>query len=169
MTTTTPTINDQLVELGVLGNQKDKSIQRAGAEMIEAFFDTYQEGDNVDDATVSQLLHYLTDIQVRDYALGLLGNGKNILSALNYLLDKAPTDTTFINAPACLLAALLYERGDSASAVITLSNAQHHYSLAILLKRVMQAGWPPTSFTSLRADLHPKVVAGIFGVEDDQA
>jgi hypothetical protein len=165
--TTTMTINDRLVELGVLGNQDNKVIQRAGAEMVEAFFDTHQEGDNVDDATTAQLLHYLTDIQVRDYALGIIDKNNNILSALNYLLDRAPTDTAFINAPASLLAVYLYERGDSASAAVTLTNAEQHYSLGMLLRRVMRQGWPPAAFGKMREELHPKVKAGIFGEEDN--
>ncbi len=164
--TTTLTMNDRLVELGVLGDQKDKTIQRAGAEMIEAFFRTHQEGDNVDEATTAQILFYLTDIQVRDYAMGLLDKYDNVLSALNYLLDQAPTDTAFINAPASLLAVYLYERGDSASAAITLSNAQPFYNLSALLRRVMTAGWQPSEFGKMRAVLHPKVVAGIFGEEE---
>jgi hypothetical protein len=163
--TTTLTMNDRLVELGVLGDQKDKAIQRAGAEMIEAFFDTHQEGDNVDEATTAQILFYLTDIQVRDYALGLITmyDTKHTLDALNFLLDQAPTDTAFINAPACLLAALLYDRGDSASALITLTNVSGYYSLGILLKKVFGAGWPAGSFTAMTKELHPKVTAGIFG------
>ena len=166
MTTTKEmTINDRLVELGVLGNQDNKAIQRAGAEMIEAFFDTYQEGDNVDDATTAQLLHYLTDIQVRDYALGIIDKN-NVFSALNYLLDKAPTDTAFINAPASLLAVYLYERGDSASAAVTLTNAEQHYSLGMLLRRVMGQGWPPAAFSDMREQLHTNVKAGIFGEEE---
>jgi hypothetical protein len=89
-----------------------------------------------------------------------------MLDTLNYLLDKAPTDSAFINAPACLLATFLYERGDTASAAITLTNAQQYYSLAILLNRVMKAGWPSTAFASMRNELHPKVVAGIFGEDE---
>jgi hypothetical protein len=164
--TKTMTINDRLVELGVLGDQQNKVIQRAGAEMVEAFFDTHQEGDNVDDNITAQILHYLTDIQVRDYALGIIDKNSNVPSALNYLLDKAPTDTAYINAPASLLAVYLYERGDSANAAVTLSNAQQHYSLGMLLRRVMTAGWPPSSFSTMREQLHPKVTAGIFGEEE---
>ena len=33
--TLTMTINDHLVELGVLGNNKDKAIQRVGARLVE--------------------------------------------------------------------------------------------------------------------------------------
>lgn len=171
MTTTTATINDRLVELGVLGDQKDKAIQQAGAMQVEHFFQEYEKDayEPGDEAT-AQLLHYLTDIQVRDYALGILDKYKtnDILDALHYLLEKAPIDTAFINAPACLLAAVFFERGDSASALVTLTNAQQHYSLGMLLRRVIQAGWSPSSFGAMRKELHPKVSAGIFGVEADE-
>ena len=162
---TTTTINDRLVELGVLGDQQDKKIQRKGAHLIDGFFMSFNESD-VDEQTTVMVLHYLTDTQVRDYAMGIVDKYKNTLPALNYLLDKAPTDTQFINAPASILAAYLYERGDSASATITLTNAQAYYPLASLLRRVMQVGLPPSMFGKMREQLHPKVVAGIFGEEE---
>lgn len=166
MTTATQTINDHLVQLGVLGDQKDKAIQRIGAVTVDIFFKEYEEGRYIptDNAT-AKLLHYLTDIQVRDYAMGLLGmyDTKHTLDALNFLLDQAPTDTAFINAPASLLATFLYERGDSASAAVTLTNVSGYYPLALLLSKVMKAGWLPISFAAMRTDLHPKVTAGIFG------
>jgi hypothetical protein len=107
---------------------------------------------------------------VRDYALGLLDvyDTKHTLDGLNFLLDQAPTDTGFINAPACLLATFLYERGDSASAAVTLSNVQQHYPLAMLLNRVMKAGWPASSFATMRKEIHPKVTKGIFGEQTDE-
>ena len=163
--TTTTTINDQLVELGTLANNEDKVIQRAGAEMIEAFFNTHNEGENVSDNTVAQLLFYLTDIQVRDYALGLLdpATPDKFRPALSMLLDMAPTDSEYINAPACLLAALEYEQDNKEDALVMLSNADVMYSLATLLTRVFTAGWPGSSFGNMREELHPKVTAGIFG------
>lgn len=171
MTTPTMTLNDRLVELGVLGDQKDKAIQQTGARIVEHFFKNY-EADRYtpgDEAT-ALLLHYLTDIQVRDYALGLITiyDTKNTLDGLNFLLDKAPTDTAFINAPACLLAALLYDRGDSASALVTLTNVSGYYSLGLLLTRVFKAGWPAGSFTTMTKELHPKVTKGIFGEQTDE-
>lgn len=167
MTTATMTLNDRLVELGVLGDQHDKTIQQKGATLVNTFFMSFN-GEATDE-TVANVLHYLTDIQVRDYALGIIDkyDAKAMLDTLNYLLDKAPTDSAFINAPACLLATFLYERGDTENAAITLTNAQNYYSLAILLNRVIKAGWPSTAFASMRNDLHPKVVAGIFGEEDE--
>lgn len=166
MTTATQTINDQLVELGVLGNQENKAIQRIGAVTIDLFFKEYEEGRYIptDNAT-AKLLHYLTDIQVRDYAMGLLWmyDSKHMLDALNFLLDQAPTDTVFINAPAALLATFLHERGDSASAIVTLTNVSGYYPLALLLSKVIKTGWPTGSFSAISRELHPKVTAGIFG------
>jgi hypothetical protein len=163
--TQTVTINDQLVELGTLAGNEDKVIQRAGAEMIEAFFNTHNEGDNVSENTVAQLLFYLTDIQVRDYALGLLdpSTPDKFRPALSLLLDAAPTDTEYINAPACLLAALEYEQDNKEDALVMLSNADVMYSLATLLTRVFAADWPASAFGNMREELHPKVTAGIFG------
>lgn len=164
--TTVMTVNDRLVQLGVLGDQKDNSIQRRGAVTIDFFFKEYEQDryEPSDEAT-AKLLHYLTDIQVRDYAMGLLKvyDKKHTLDALNFLLDQAPTDTAFINAPACLLATFLFEQGDTASALITLTNAQQHYSLGILLRRVIGMGWPCEYFGTMRSELHPKVVKRIFG------
>ena len=163
--TLTMTINDHLVELGVLGDQKDKAIQRVGARLVEEYFAS--SATEQSDEVIVNVLYYLTDIQVRDFAMGILDKHDNILPALNYLLDKAPTDTAFINAPACLLATYLYERGDSASAVITLTNVSGYYSLALLLGRVMSAGLAPSFFSKMRTEIHPKVVAGIFGEENN--
>ena len=164
----TLTINDVLVELGTLVDNQDTTIQRAGAEMVEAFFNTHQEGDNVDTPTAAQLLFYLTDIQVRDYALGLLNPTDPVpyITSLSFLLEQAPTDTIYINAPATLLATMHYELEDTAAAFTVLSNAQPNYSLAILLSRVFKSGWMPSSFADMRKELHPKVVAGIFGEDN---
>ena len=163
--TTTMTINDHLVELGTLVKNEDKAIQRAGAEIIEAFFNTPNEGENVGEDTVAQLLFYLTDIQVRDYALGLLdpSTPDKFRPALSLLLDAAPTDTDYINAPACLFAALEYEQDNKEDALIMLSNANENYSLAMLLTRVFAANWPASAFGNMRDELHPQVTAGIFG------
>ncbi len=166
--TTAMTTNDVLVELGTLIDNQDRTIQRAGAEMIEAFFNTHKEGDNVDSATVAQLLFYLTDIQVRDYALGLLdpSTPDKFRPALSFLLNAAPTDSNYINAPACLLAALEYEQDNKEAALLTLSNASGEYSLCMLLTRVFAAGWPAEAFGQMRDELHPKVTAGIFGEQE---
>jgi len=166
--TITMTVNDRLVELGTLIDNTDTAIQRAGAEMIEAFFNTHNEGENVDTDTVAQLLFYLTDIQVRDYTLGILNPDEPAvyMSALSMLLEQAPADTMYINAPASLLAVIHYELGNQQAATIALSNAEENYPLAQLLHRVFHAGWAPGSFATMRKEIHPLVTEGIFGEDN---
>jgi hypothetical protein len=80
------------------------------------------------------------------------------------LLRIAPRG--FVAPVACLFAAMAYERGEGALAHKGLDRAlgdDDQYSLAHLLRRVFTAGWPPQSFSAMRAQLHPKVVAAIFG------
>jgi hypothetical protein len=113
------------------------------------------------------VLYYLTDIQVRDFALGIMGKygEEKTLAVLEHLLDNAPTDTPYVNAPAALLAQYQYELGKTADAFLTLTNAQPSYSLARLLSRVFQVNWDPKSFARMRDELHPQVVKNIFGDE----
>ena len=160
--TTTQTLTDRLEELGTLVDNKDNAIQRDGADLITEYFNSPYP---VSMETAALVLHYLTDIQVRDFALGSLDPAKaeQQIALLEYLVEQAPTDSEFINAPACLLAQLLYEQGDTANAVLMLINAQTDYSLALLLVRVFRSGWEPKSFAKMREELHPKVVAGIYG------
>ena len=162
----TMTLNDQLVELGSLVDNEDTAVQRVGARLVDEFFQS--EPGKQDMETIANVLYYLTDIQVRDYALGILGKYgvKQTQLALCHLVNKAPVDTIYINAPASILAQFYYEQGDTADAFLTLSNAQENYSLALLLARVFKAGWSPEGFARMREELHPKVVAGIFGEDN---
>jgi len=159
----TMTIKDHLVELGTLVDNQEQSVQRVGARLVEQYFAS--SSTEQDAEVVVNVLYYLTDIQVRDYALGLIDTSKSdtFIPALAHLIEVAPTDTEYISAPAALLAQLYYEMGDTDNAYLTLSNAQHNYSLAVLLRRVFGSGWPAPAFAAMRAELHPKVTAGIFG------
>lgn len=162
------TIDEILVGLGTtLEGNEDTAIQRKGANLVDAFFMTFNESD-IDMPTTADVLHYLTDIQVRDYALGIIDkyNVTRTKEALLYLVDKAPTDSAYINAPATLLAQLYYEEGNKADAFLMLINAQKNYSLALLLDRVFRANWNPEAFKRMRTELHPKVVAGIYGEDN---
>jgi hypothetical protein len=165
--TLTMTINDHLVELGSLVDNKEQSVQRVGARLVEQYFAS--SGTEQGDEVVVNVLYYLTDIQVRDYALGLMDTSKSdtLIPALKHLIELAPTDTEYMNAPASLLAQVQYEMGNTADALLTLSNAQHNYSLALLLRRVFTSGWNPASFAAMRQELHPKVTAGIFGGDNN--
>lgn len=118
-----------------------------------------------DQALSARVIGSLSDIQVRDFALGSHdGATLNIYGAMwLYLLRIAPAG--FIAPVASLLAALSYERGEGALAHRCLDRAMEDaatYSLAALLRRVFSAGWPPASFAQMRKELHPKVCAAIF-------
>ena len=168
MTTGTMTLNDLLVELGSLSDNKDTAPQRVGARLIESYFDSYNSDNHPDTEATANLLYFLTDIHVRDYALGLLDPSKSTtqVPALEYLLNAAPTDTEYVNAPATLLAALHYEIDEVKEAFLVLSNAAEDYSLAQLLRRIFTAGWDAKMFAQMRSELHPQVAAGIFGEDN---
>ena len=142
-------------------------LQRDGATAVIDLAGEYALGRGAEDRElVARVIGRISDIQVRDYALG----SHNEETADAYwqmwreLLLIAPRG--FVAPIASIFAALAYERGEGALAHKALDRAladDERYSLALLLRRVFTAGWPPQSFSAMRAELHPKVVAGIFG------
>jgi hypothetical protein len=65
-----------------------------------------------------------------------------------------------------LLTACAYETGESDLAHMALDKAFSDlpaYPLGLLLRRVFQAAWPADSFAQMRAQLHPKICATLFG------
>jgi hypothetical protein len=142
-------------------------LQRDGATAVIDLAGEYVQGRGAEDRElVARVIGRISDIQVRDYALG----SHNEETADAYwqmwreLLLIAPRG--FVAPIASIFAALAYERGEGALAHKALDRAladDERYSLALLLRRVFTAGWPPQSFSAMRAQLHPKVVAAIFG------
>jgi hypothetical protein len=147
-----------------------QDIQRDGALAVidlASRFIAGSMGQNIvaDQILSAHVLGRLSDIQVRDFALGSHDDATlNIYGAMwLYLLRIAPAG--YIAPVASLLAALSYERGDGALAHRSLDRAiadDPGYSLAALLRRVFSAGWPPGSFAQMRRELHPKICAVIF-------
>jgi hypothetical protein len=141
-------------------------LQRDGATaVVDLANDFIAHGISSDQDLIAHVLGRLSDIQVRDFALG--SHDQESINAYRtmwlHLLRSAPTG--FVAPVATLAAALAYESGDGALAKAALSRAfddAPSYSLATLLQRVLSAGWPPQSFAGMRAELHPKVTAGIF-------
>jgi hypothetical protein len=138
---------------------KEQEGARAVAKLMQNF-----ETENL--ALIAKVLGSLTDIQVRDFSLGLHAaeNIDQYWSNWRYLLRVAPPG--FVAPVATIFAAISYERGFGAIAQRGLDRAfddESMYSLAALLRRIFAAGWPPTALTQMRAELHPKVRQGIFG------
>ena len=148
-------------------SEEIQELQRDGATAIIDLVGEYREGRGAEDRELAaRVIGRLSDIQVRDFALG----SHTDESADYYwamwrdLLRIAPRG--FVAPIACLFAAMAYERGEGALAHKGLYRGlgdDDQYSLAHLLRRVFTAGWPPQSFSAMRIELHPKVVAAIFG------
>ena len=148
-------------------SEEIQELQRDGATAIIDLVGEYREGRGAEDRELAaRVIGRLSDIQVRDFALGShTDESADCYWAMwRDLLRIAPRG--FVAPIACLFAAMAYERGEGALAHKGLDRGlgdDDQYSLAHLLRRVFTAGWPPQSFSAMRIELHPKVVAAIFG------
>jgi len=159
---------DEVQEFWISSDTEEiRDLQRDGATAIIDLVGEYRQSRGAEDRElVARVIGRMSDIQVRDFALGSHSEetAEFYWAMWRDLLRIAPRG--FVAPIACLFAAMAYERGEGALAHKALDRALHdddQYSLALLLRRVFTAGWPPHSFTAMRAQLHPKVVAGIFG------
>ena len=142
------------------------AMQQDGATAIVDLAGEYESmGCSVNTALKAKVLGRLSDIQVRDFALGCHTDATfaHYVSMWTDLLSVAPAH--YVAPVASLCAAITYESGDKEGAAQYLRRAiadDARYSLATLLQRVFASGWPANAFAAMRADLHPKVCALIF-------
>lgn len=145
-------------------------LRRDGVETMDLLLDEYRMGHGArNKILVARMIGRMSDVQLRDYALGVHDEDSFDLYFLMWreLLRLAPRG--YVAPIACILAAMAYESGDGALAQKALDRAiadDERYPLAQLLRRVFNAGWPPESFAQMRAELHPKVIATIFPAEN---
>ena len=161
---------DQVKSFQLSSSAADLSkLQRDGATAVIDLAGEFASGRIGQDLELTaRVIGRLSDIQVRDFALGSHDedNVDTYFQMWRHLMRIAPKG--FIAPVASLCAALAYESGDGALAHRALDRALEDvngYSLALLLRRVFTAGWPPASFAAMRRELHPKVCAGIFGLD----
>jgi hypothetical protein len=91
-------------------------------------------------------------------------NKDQLFNLWYWLMNIAPRG--FIAPVACIFAACAYESGECDLAHKALDKAFSDlpaYPLGLLLRRVFQAAWPADSFAQMRAQLHPKICATLFG------
>ena len=162
-------LEDQLSKICEINYEGDDvlKLQRLGAIAINQLVASFaKDGVDEDIELIALVLVRLRDLQVRDYAMGLLSE-ENIDQQFNlwhWLMNLAPTG--YIAPVACIFAVCAYESGESDLAHNALDTAfadQSDYPLAILLRRVFYANWPAESFAAMRAQLHPKICAALFG------
>ncbi len=146
--------------------------QREGANAINQLaLEFSRDGIVLDKALIALVFVRLLDLQVRDYAMGMTTIGvttsetsDQIWDMWRWMLRIAPKG--YVAPVAVIFATMSYERGDGALAQRALDRAfedDAKYQMAKLLRRTFAAGWPPSAFTQMRADLHPKICAAIFG------
>ena len=162
-------LDDQLSKLSEINYDGDDVLkqQRLGAIAVNQLVANFTLLKHEDDLElIAFVLVRLKDLQVRDYAMGLV-TGENIDQQFNlwyWLMSSAPKG--YIAPVACIFAACAYESGESDLAHKALDNAfadQISYPLAVLLRRVFFSGWPAQSFAAMRSQLHPKICASLFG------
>ena len=114
------------------------------------------------DLTDKISLGLTTDLQLRDYLMGLvddhtLVNATKVVEAMLYELPEGNRRSLY-----CVLSAYSYEAGDKNRAIAHLTSAfdeDAEYPLAKLLIRVYMAEWPSEAMATMHHELHPRLVA----------
>lgn len=164
---TPPEILTALQAISPLDYESDvQPQQQEGALAVADFVKQFSTHHIVSAELSALVLARLRDLQVRDFALGSITSSTldDHWQAWRWLLTIAPAG--FIAPVASLFAAISYERGDGVLAQRALDRAfadDETYPLALLLRRVFAAGWPPEMFATMRTELHPKISHAIFG------
>ena len=102
------------------------------------------------------------NLQLRDYLMGLTSDGlsvesvTNILRVLMVLIEQAELPAYPIRT---VLARYMYELGDSDALIMLNAGLNKGYSLAQLLRDVMNRELPPSIFSNMANELHLDVVA----------
>jgi hypothetical protein len=145
-------------------NGKEEQLQAQRKRLTDAIYTQVDSDTAPDDEHIAEVTAGLNkDIQLRDFVLGL--PSERPIAAVNtylaFFMNVVPGE--FIAPVASILAANLYSIEDE-SAREVLSQALENnpsYSLANLLNRVFNSGWPADAFKAMTEELHPKVKEGM--------
>lgn len=151
------------------GLDRDSAIQAFQVKGANAINDLIAS-DEMDTNTINLVLGSLVDLQVRDYAMGITteSNRDKLINIWSALAIIAPSGSIAPVATLCAIAN--YESGNEKTALEWLALASKdnsEYPLAKLISRVIGAGWGAEQFGVMREQLHPKVVATIYGKNDE--
>jgi len=132
-------------------------------ETIDNAIQNFKEGPTFGYGTINVINFAVnSEIQLRDYLIGLPNNHElDICSGfLSYLTTELPAEDSYgldtVNA------IFQYELGNlelCAELLEKVSMSNSDYSLAQLVRRAVSAGWPASTFTTMRQELAPKVIA----------
>jgi len=135
---------------------------------LDSILDSFQDSRMIEENAIkTATLGIALSVQIRDYALGAIGltlDSEDSLSFIN-AITAIGGESASLEA---IRGAYLYEAGQTAEANKALDKAlelQNGHSLSLLLRRVISAGWPTSSLSAMRRELHPKVEAGLIELE----
>lgn len=139
---------------------------RAGADAVDEIFASWlQTGRLIDDnEVIARAFVAMTDVHVRDYAMGMHGDEQVAAAAdlWRYLVTLAPEG--LVAPVATVLAAVAFEQGDGALAQRALDRASDDrpgYPMASLLRQALESGWGPESMASMRRELRQAVMDAV--------
>ncbi len=143
-----------------------KEFRIKAAENCAHLIDKYLENRSISDSElIAKFVLDLNDLTIRDYAFGITTQESLEVLWEFWLWTLRITPIGFRAPIATIFAVLSYERGEAAIANQSLEIAfidNPQYSMANLLKRTFDAGWPASAFESMRRELHPKICETIF-------
>lgn len=140
-----------------------QAIADAGRRSVRLAVARYRRGAEIKDHDeIAWLGFALTDLRVRDDAWARMEPQYNEAHQRLWtdLLHQLPAE--FIPAPAALLAFVAWQAGDGALASIAIEralDADHSYSMALLIADALHAGLPPSA---ARLSMSPKQVAASY-------
>jgi hypothetical protein len=143
---------------------KEKQLLEQRKRLTDAIYEYINAGSEPDSDHIAEVTAGMhRDVQLRDFVLGLPSEApiQTVNTYLAYFMETVPDE--FIAPVASILAANLYSMEDETAQEV-LSQALEsnpQYSLAKLLSRVFNSGWPAGAFTDMTHELHPKVKAGM--------
>jgi hypothetical protein len=146
-------------------NDKPAQLQAQRKRLTDAIYAQIDSGTEPDSDHIAEVAAAMQkDIQLRDFVLGLPSEReiRDVNTYLAYFMESVPNE--FIAPVGSVLAANLYslEQTDLAKELLSKAiEADPRYSLAQLLNRVFNSGWPAGAFTAMTHELHPKVKEGM--------
>lgn len=135
---------------------------------LDSLLDSFQDSRMLEETAIkTATIGIAKSVQIRDYALGAIGISLDSEDSLAFItaIQLLGEDSAALEA---IRGAYLYELGQIEEAGKALDKAlelHNGHSLALLLRRVFNAGWPTDSFRGMRNELHPKVERGLKDLE----
>lgn len=147
---------------------KEKITVGESVNLINESILNFQDGLPAD--VISKITYAVNnEAQVRDYLIGLplTYEMETCKAFLTYLTESAEEAERYAFLTVNSLFFYETKETDVATLMLILAlNLNEDYSLAQLAERVILSGWPADTLTSMRKELHPKVIAKIYEMQD---